>query len=392
MNLGWGALTAALLANAALLAWLALAARRRRLTIEAPPREEAGGGDLVSGDALAEMDRRRQEASEQVRLLHAAIGAAASAVALSDAKGICLWINPAFSQITGYSPEEVVGRSLSLLKSGVHDDAFYRQLWQTILAGEVWRGEVVNRHRSGRLYVEEMTIAPVPDAAGLPKHFVAVKQDVTERRRMETEVREANEALRAKIAEIETLQAQLQEQATRDPLTGLYNRRFFSETLLRETARARREEQPYSLVILDADHFKAVNDTHGHEVGDGVLVALAGLLRAQTREGDLVCRIGGEEFVALLPGAAAGDALARAEAWRAALAGRPLLPERPDLAVTISGGVASFPADGADGDEVLRAADQALYEAKAAGRNRVVPARGAWSIGTMPPAEPPAPQ
>ena len=261
----------------------------------------------------------RHQAGEQIRLLSAAIGSAASAVAISDPKGVCLWVNPAFTRITGYSPEEIVGQPLSRLKSGAHDEAFYASLWETILAGEAWHGEIVNRHRDGHLYTEEQTISPVRDEAGVITHFVAVKQDVSERRRMEEGLRTANETLKAQLAEIEALQAKLRDQALRDPLTGVFNRRFLAETLARETARARRDSRAYAVVILDLDHFKRVNDTHGHEAGDRVLVAAAELLRSHTREGDLVCRYGGEEFVVLMPGASAVSAARRAELWRATL-------------------------------------------------------------------------
>ena len=122
----------------------------------------------------------------------------------------------------------------------------------------------------------------------------------------------------------EALQAKLRDQALRDPLTGVFNRRFLAETLARETARARRDSRAYAVVILDLDHFKQVNDTHGHEAGDRVLVAAAELLRSHTREGDLVCRYGGEEFVVLMPGASAVSAARRAELWEGHGADDPL--------------------------------------------------------------------
>jgi diguanylate cyclase (GGDEF)-like protein/PAS domain S-box-containing protein len=314
----------------------------------------------------------RHQAGEQIRLLSAAIGSAASAVAISDPKGVCLWVNPAFTRITGYAPEEIVGRPLSLLKSGVHDAAFYASLWQTILSGEVWQGEIVNRHRDGHRYAEEQTISPVRDETGRITHFVAVKQDVTERRRMEEGLRAANEILKTQLAEIEALQARLRDQAIRDPLTGVLNRRYLAETLGRETARARRDSRAYAVVILDLDHFKRVNDTYGHEAGDRVLVALADLLRAHTREGDVVCRYGGEEFVVLMPGSSAVSAARRAEVWRTTLEAQPFTFRTEEVTVTLSAGVACFPDDGGDGEAILRAADEALYRAKGAGRNRVM--------------------
>ncbi len=310
-------------------------------------------------------------ADEQVRLLSAAIGSAATAVAISDPSGVCLWVNPAFTRTTGYSPEEIVGQPLSRLKSGAHDTAFYAGLWRTILSGEAWEGEIVNRHRDGHLYTEQQTISPVRDEGGQITHFVAVKQDVTERRRMEEGLRAANETLTAQLAEIEALQAQLRDQAIRDSLTGTFNRRFLSENLGRETARARRDSRAYAVVLLDLDHFKRINDRYGHESGDRVLVAVGELLGAHTREGDLVCRYGGEEFVVLMPGSSAVSAARRAEVWRAALEAQRFSFKDEEVGVTLSAGVACFPDDGADGEAVLRAADEALYRAKDNGRNNV---------------------
>ena len=144
-----------------------------------------------------------------------------------------------------------------------------------------------------------------------------------------------------------------------------------SETLGRETARARRDSRAYAVVILDLDHFKRINDTYGHEAGDRVLVAVGELLRAHTREGDLVCRYGGEEFVVLMPGSSAVSAARRAEVWRAALEAQHFSLKGEDVVVTLSAGVACFPDDGSDGEAVLHAADEALYRAKGSGRNNV---------------------
>ncbi len=201
------------------------------------------------------------------------------------------------------------------------------------------------------------------------------QREVAERRRAEEELRDANLRLQAQIAEVELLQVRLREQAIRDPLTGLFNRRYFTETLQRELARCRREERPLSLALLDLDHFKEINDAFGHEAGDRVLEAFGGFLRERTRDGDVACRYGGEEFVVLLPGAPGQAASARAEEWRGALQRFRVAHSGRDLGVTISAGIAEFPTHAGTHDDLIRIADVALYQAKREGRNRVVLAR-----------------
>lgn len=321
--------------------------------------------------AIAHDLTSRQQHLGRIRLLSTALEAAASAVAISDPAGVCTWVNPAFTAMTGYGPTDIVGRPLSVLKSGVHDQAFYRDLWDTILAGRPWHGQMVNRHRLGHHYTEEQTIAPVRDEDGRITHFVAIKQDVTLRLRIEADLLAANQRLKQQLEQIEALQAQLHEQAIRDPLTGVFNRRFLAETLEREIARLQRSNLPLAVVLLDVDHFKRVNDTKGHRAGDRVLRALADLLAQHTRREDVVCRYGGEEFVVLMPGAGLDVALARAEAWRAAVETLRLPYEGETLFITISAGVAAFPLNGSDEDALLRAADEALYRAKSGGRNLV---------------------
>jgi len=199
--------------------------------------------------------------------------------------------------------------------------------------------------------------------------------ELQERRKAESELREMNRRLQSQIAEVQALQGRLKEQAIRDPLTGLFNRRYLTETLQRELARSDRDGRPLSVVMLDVDHFKELNDSAGHDAGDRMLQAIGHYLGEQTREGDVACRFGGEEFVVVLPGAAARMAAERAEDWRAAFEALRLAYEGRELRVTISMGVADFPAHARGLEDLLRVADVALYEAKRAGRNKVVIAR-----------------
>ncbi|MEI7770195.1 MAG: GGDEF domain-containing protein [Chloroflexales bacterium] len=181
---------------------------------------------------------------------------------------------------------------------------------------------------------------------------------------------------------VERLEAELREQALRDPLTGLYNRRYLSETLAREIARAGREGDSLSLIVSDIDHFKPINDTYGHQAGDAFLIEVAQLMRHCARESDVVCRYGGEEFLLVLPGATLVAAAERAEEIRRRCAELTLRYEGKDLTITMSFGVATFPDHGQAVEAILIKADKTLYMSKHAGRNRVT----AWSER---PARPP---
>jgi diguanylate cyclase (GGDEF)-like protein/PAS domain S-box-containing protein len=174
------------------------------------------------------------------------------------------------------------------------------------------------------------------------------------------------------ITLLKKAQADLQEQAVRDALTGLYNRRYLDETLERELARALREAQPVSFVILDIDHFKEVNDTFGHNEGDAVLQKLATLLLSHTRVDDIVCRYGGEEFLIVLPNVNAEIAFQVAERWRKSFVGLTMPLGHHEIKVTLSCGISEFPTDGDTKEDLILTADKALYRAKQTGRNRVV--------------------
>jgi diguanylate cyclase (GGDEF)-like protein/PAS domain S-box-containing protein len=200
--------------------------------------------------------------------------------------------------------------------------------------------------------------------------YEQAQREIGQRRQVEESLRQANQALQGQLAEIEMLQASLREQAIRDPLTGLCNRRFLEESLPRELARCARENLPISIALVDVDHFKLINDGYGHQAGDAVLQALAEMIRAETRATDIFCRYGGDEFVVVLPGAQADVTMQRAEHWRHAFAALAIDLNGLRIAATLSLGVATVdPADYTP-DELIATADRALYAAKSAGRNR----------------------
>jgi diguanylate cyclase (GGDEF)-like protein/PAS domain S-box-containing protein len=296
---------------------------------------------------------------------------AVNAVVISDLRGYCIWVNRAFSTITGYASTEVVGKSLSILKSGIQDDEYYKNLWGTITSGKVWVGEIVNKHKSGRLYWEEMTIAPVYDEKGEMRNYIAIKQDITQRKQMEHELKEANRRLTLQMEEIIALRDKLQEQAIRDPLTGLNNRRILEEALAREVSNSRRNIKGFCIAMIDVDNFKGINDRFGHRAGDLVLVSLGKILANNTRRGDITCRYGGEEFSVLMPGASLEGARKRANQWRRAFQMIHQSFNGQEVLVTLSVGIAHYPGHGADGMAVLEAADKALYKSKQNGKNQV---------------------
>jgi diguanylate cyclase (GGDEF)-like protein/PAS domain S-box-containing protein len=201
--------------------------------------------------------------------------------------------------------------------------------------------------------------------------WYGVQIDITDRKRSEKLLEEANEQLRRHVAEIELLQAELRQQALHDPLTGLFNRRYLAESTTREIARARRLKDALSIIVSDIDQFKTINDTHGHQVGDQFLVEVASVMKNNARSSDIVCRYGGEEFLLVLPGTPLEAAAKRAEELRQKCAEIVVWHENQPLSVTLSFGVATYPTHGSEAEEIIIKADKALYQSKNDGRNRV---------------------
>lgn len=293
----------------------------------------------------------RHRAEEGMEMLDAALNATANAIVITNTDAIIEWANPAFTRLTGWSASEAIGRRpKELVKSGKQDKAFYEKLWRTILKGEVWRGELVNRHRAGHLYHEALTITPVRDKHGVLRHFVAVKEDITERKE---------------------LVAQLTRDAMTDPLTGVLNRRAFVNQLEAEMARVGRHARVCALLMLDLDHFKRVNDTFGHAAGDEVLRHVTACASATLRRIDRIGRLGGEEFGILLPETGMEGAIELAERLRCTIKETPIRFEDCVISMTTSIGITMIRPTDTDMEHPLARADANLYQAKSGGRNRV---------------------
>ena len=293
----------------------------------------------------------RKITEEKLHVFSLAIKQSPASIMITDPDGNIEEVNPKFLELTSYSKEEVVGKNPRILKSGQHPPEFYKELWSTITAGNVWKGEIQNKKKNGEFYWEKASIAPIVDKNNRITHFIGIKEDITE---------------------LKSLQDKLKFQALHDPLTGLNNRYYMNEALEREFARAERSETPISIILLDLDHLKELNDLGGHALGDHALRKLAEHLCSSVRDGDVVCRYGGDEFAIILPNTSAEKAFARATQLQQRMEALPLIDHKNQaLQVTFTAGVASYPTHGNTSEEIFNYADVALYRAKLKGRNCV---------------------
>lgn len=275
-----------------------------------------------------------------------AIDAAYDGIFITSAEGVIEFANQGFEIITGYTPTEVIGRKPSVLKSGKHDDAFYKELWRYLSQGLAFRAMIINRHKAGHEIHCQQTITPVKNADGTITHFISIIKDLTDR-----------------VFE----ELKLREQASHDSLTSLLNRRAGEIELNISLIQAQEKASCFCVLMADIDDFKPVNDTFGHQRGDDIIKAVADILLEETRKTDKCIRWGGEEFIVVLPFCGLAKGLVVAENIRASLGNRVF----DDVGqVTMSLGITeSEPGD--TPSAILERVDQLLYQSKENGKNRV---------------------
>ncbi|BDU73616.1 diguanylate cyclase domain-containing protein [Mesoterricola silvestris] len=288
-----------------------------------------------------------REVAKRIKILIKAIEQSPVSVIITDPRGVIQYVNPKFTKLMGYTLEEAVGQTPRILKGGFLTREFYTNLWDTILAGNEWHGLFHNRTKQGDLVWELASISPIRDDNGVITHFVGVKEDITELKR---------------------LQDQMAHMAHHDQLTGLPNRFLFLDRLSQMLAQARRRETSFAVLYLDLDDFKAVNDTRGHAAGDSLLTAVAQRLQGCVRETDTVSRMGGDEFTILLADVHDLADVERIVATILTAISTPFTVGDAECRVGVSIGVAIYPLDGLDVDPLLSTADGALYKVKASGR------------------------
>jgi len=292
---------------------------------------------------------QRVRAEENLRLTAKVFENTAEGIFITDAASQIILVNRSFSEITGYTPEEVIGADAFLFHAEQRDIEFFRQMWNSLTIIGQWQGEIWNRRKDGDIYPEWLTISVVRNAKGEITNYIAIFTDISSRKHAEDRLRFL---------------------ATHDPLTGLLNRDLFHDRLDQALRRARRSRMGnddkwiVAVMLLDLDNFKLINDTLGHAIGDQVLITCADRLQTCVRMSDSVARLGGDEFTVVLESVAAPRNCARIAQKILAELARPVLLGNKEYSMRASLGISLFPWDGEDADTLLKNADIAMYNAK----------------------------
>ncbi len=306
-------------------------------------------GSVTHFIAVKEDITDRKRAEDQLRMNATVFETTSEGIMVTDEDNRIKTVNPAFTQITGYQAEEVIGRDPSILNSGRHDKSFYQQMWKQLRERGSWSGEIWNRRKDGNVFPEWLSLVALKDNDDNIKEYIAVFSDITRRKQDEEHIR---------------------RQAHFDALTGLPNRFLLFDRLDQAIISARREKWMLAMLFIDLDRFKSVNDTLGHPVGDDLLNAVAERLHTSVREADTVARFGGDEFVILLQDITEVNAAAIVADKIIQELSQPFLLQEREIFIGASIGITLYPNDAEDTATLLRNADMAMYRAKDAGRNR----------------------
>jgi diguanylate cyclase (GGDEF)-like protein/PAS domain S-box-containing protein len=285
---------------------------------------------------------------EQLWLMASVFENTIEGIIVTDAQVVIEKVNPAFTAITGYSEAEAVGKTPAFLQSGRHDSAFYEAMWRSLQTEGRWSGHIWNRRKNGEAYAQWMSVAAIWDAEGQTRQYVAVFHDITDIKQKEEKIK---------------------YQAEHDPLTGLPNRALFYDRLDMNLARARRNKEMLAVLFLDLDNFKQTNDTLGHAMGDLLLKEVAARLKRCLRTEDTVARVGGDEFLMILPELTQKRQCSEAAGRIIKSISSPFRIQGHDLHVGASIGITIYPMDGEDRETLVKNADLAMYRAKEQGKN-----------------------
>ena len=309
-----------------------------------------GTGEVGGVILFAEDITQQKLAEERLQLAASVFTHAAEGILITDAEGTILDVNDAFTQITGYEREEVVGKNPRLLRSMRHGREFYEEMWRHLLQHGKWTGEIWNKSKSGRLYAEMLTISAVPDETGKTQQYVAMFSDLTSTKEQEWK---------------------LERMAHYDLLTGLPNRVLLAQRQRQAMEEAAGSGRVTALICLDLDDFKGVNERFGHNVGDQFLMAAANRLKGALRPGDTLARPSGDEFFVVLPNLQSSQDVLPILAMLQGVVREPFEVGPHKLKLSASAGVACYPQPvDVDGDQLLRQASQAMYHAKLEGKDR----------------------
>lgn len=298
--------------------------------------------------AISKRDRALQHPHLNLQLAERVIAASLEGVIITNAHGIIEFVNPAFTHTTGFSAEEVMGKTPAILSSGRHNKAFYDDMWHTLNQNGYWRGEIWNRRKTGQLYLELLTITSIFDEAANISHFAALFTDITHIRDNEEQIRRL---------------------AYYDALTQLPNRRLLEDRLELALRHAHRHQQRLAVLFIDLDHFKQVNDSLGHAAGDELLLEVSKRMTLRLREDDTLARLGGDEFIVLLPDLTDTDEVSAIARRLLDAVGQPISLSNQQFRVGCSLGISLYPDDANNAQQLMQHADSAMYRAKQEGRN-----------------------
>lgn len=305
-------------------------------------------GEIIGVVGSARDVTEKKLIEEKLKLASLVLENSSEALLVTDENNLIVDINPAFTRLTGYELAEVLGKNPNLMRSGKHSPEFYREMWREIELKGHWQGEIWNRRKNGEIYAEWMTINTIYNEDGSVHRRVALFSDITVKKALEEEI---------------------WKQANFDHLTNLPNRRMFRDRLSQDIKKAQRADLKLALMFLDLDNFKEVNDTHGHDKGDALLVETAHRISACVREADTVARLGGDEFTIILPDLNETSCVERIAKGIIESINQPFKLNGDIFYVSASIGITLYPDDATELDGLLKNADQSMYVSKRAGRN-----------------------